>query len=108
LKRKDGNYIQLSRKLFSDERFLKLSRNARWLYVVLNELEHRYTGENVDFFFRSNEDLAKDASMSLATLKRAKAELKGKGIVQIWNMHWRDPKTGKLSEKHVTAYRILE
>ena len=106
MKRKNGNYLHLSRGLFNDEKFQGLSIYAKWLYVVLNELEHKYSGDKVDFFFRSNEDLAKDAGLKLSTLKKAKAELKG--IVQSWQMHWLDTETGKKSEKHVTAYRILE
>jgi len=108
MKRKQGNYIQLSRKLFNDPAWQKLSRTAKWLYVVLNELEHRFTGAKVDFFYRSNEELAKDAGMSLPTLKRAKKELIKAGLIETWNMHWEDPETGKLSEQHVTAFRILE
>lgn len=75
MKRKQGNYLHLSRKVFNDERYNNLSINAKWLYVVLNELEHKYTGDKEDFFWRSNEDLAKDCGYSLPTLKRAKREL---------------------------------
>jgi len=110
MKRKQGNYLQLSRLLFKDDSgFNSLSYQAKWLYVVLNELEHRFSGTNTeDFFWRSNEELAKDAGMKLSTLKAAKKELQDKNVVQSWQMHWRDPTTGKLSEKHVTAYRIRE
>ena len=68
MKRKDRFFLQLSRKLFHDPEFQKLSINAKWLYVVLNELEHRFSGNKEDFFFRSNNDLAKDAGFSLPTL----------------------------------------
>lgn len=107
-KRKEGNFIELSRKLFNDEKFKELSQNAKWVYVVLNELEHKYTGKKENFFFRSDNDLANDCDMALRTLKTAKSELKNKNIVQMWLTHFRDVKTGKLSEKHVTAYRVLE
>lgn len=105
-KRKEGFYIQLKRELFTEE-YLSLSINAKWLYVVLNELEHKYTGDKCDFFFRSNEDLAKDSGMSLATFKRAKKELLDTDLVQHWQMHFIDPNTGKKSEKKVSACRIL-
>jgi len=68
MKRKAGNFLELSRELFNEERFKKLSLNAKWLYVALNELEHRYTGPNTDFFFRSNEDLAGDTGLSFCKL----------------------------------------
>lgn len=108
MKYKDGNYLHLSRKLFNDDKFANLSINAKWLYVVLNELEHRFTGKKEDYFFRSNEDLAKDAGMSLPTLKRAKKELKDNNIVQFMKIHFVDPETKKKSYKHVTGYRINE
>ena len=105
---KHGNthYLELSRKIF-DERHSQLSLNAKWLFVVLNELEQRYTGDKEDFFFRSNDDLAKDSGMSLPTMKRAKAELVKTDLIQYWHMHFRNTETGKLSEKKVSAYRIL-
>jgi hypothetical protein len=107
MKRKTSNYLQLSRDLFNNDRFKKLSQNAKWLFVVLNELEHRFTGKKENYFFRSNQELATDSGMSLPTLKRAKAELKTAGVIETWNMHWvQDKDTGKLSEKHVSAFRI--
>lgn len=111
MKRKQGNYLQLSRLLFRDDNeiFNTLSYQAKWLYVVLNELEHKFSGTNKeDYFWRSNEELARDTGMKLSTLKQAKKELQDKNVVQSWQMHWRDPTTGKKSEKHVTAYRIKE
>lgn len=29
-------------------------------------------------------------------------------LIKIWQMHWMDIKTGKKSEKKVTAFRILD
>ena len=106
MKRKNGNYLHLSRKLFNNEGFKALSLNAKWLYVVLNELEHKYTGDKENFFFRSNDDLALDTGFSLPTLKKAKRELKP--FIQMWQMHFRDTETKRLSKKHITAFRILE
>jgi hypothetical protein len=105
VKRKQGNYLHLSRKLFNDPEFQQLSLYAKWLYVVLNELEHRFTGAKKDFFFRSNEELAEDSGMSISQVKRAKDELRP--LVQMWKMHWIDER-GKKSRKYVTAYRIRE
>lgn len=47
--------------------------------------------------------------MSIRTTQYAKQELKNsKDIIELWQMHWRDSETEKLSHKHVTAYRILD
>jgi hypothetical protein len=107
MKYKGAYFIQVRRELFNDDKYKDLNRNTRWLYVVLNELEHRYTGEKEDFFFRSNEDLAKDCGMSEKLLKQAKKELLSTDLVQSWQMHFIDKETGKKSKKKVTAYRIL-
>ena len=90
------------------DEYKSLSQNAKWLFVVLNELEQKYTGENENFFFRSNEDLAQDAGMCLKTLKKAKRELLKTDLVKHWRMHFVNTKTGKKSEKTVSAYRILK
>ena len=105
-RQENGYYLPISRKLFNDKKFKQKSINARWLYAVLCELEHKYTGENEDFFFRSDKDLAEDAGMSTATVWRTKKELKN--VVEMWQMHWVNPDTEKKSKKHVTAYRLKE
>ena len=104
---KYGNdyYLQLSRHLFADK-YKDMSINAKWLYVVLNELEQRFTGTDKDWFFRTDEELAKDAGMSEKTLKRAKAELRRSGLVEITLAHFVDKETGEKSKKKVTAYKI--
>lgn len=104
---KNGNtfYLQLSREIFT-EKYKDLSTGACWLYVVLNELEHRYTGKNEDFFFRTNAELAKDAKMSEPTLKRCKKELIESGLIEHWLGHFVES-DGKKSEKKCSFYRIL-
>lgn len=97
----NSHYMELSRCIFTDD-YKHLSQGAKWLFVVLNELEQRYTtgregGE--DFFFRSDLELAADAGISITTLKRYKAELRKTDLIQVWQMHWVDKKTGKKSEK---------
>jgi AraC-like DNA-binding protein len=107
MKYNNNFYIQLSRNIFTQE-YSSLSTNAKWLFVVLNELEHKLTGEKEDFFTRSDEQLAKDAGMSLSTLKRAKKELKGTNLIQSWKCHFQNKETKKLSKVYYTAYRILK
>jgi hypothetical protein len=106
-KYQDGHYLELPRAIFTDDRFLNLSDAGKWLFLVLKELEHRYTGENEDFFYRSNEDLARDCGWTKSKLVRIKPEVVNSGLVQTWQMHWIDKNTGKKSEKHVTAFRML-
>lgn len=111
MKHKQGSgiaYIQLNRKVFLDEAYFDMSFQCKWIYTILTELEHRYTGKNETFFFRSDKDLADDCGMGLTSLKKYKKELLSyDGIVQTWRMHWIDPETKKKSEKAVTAYRLL-
>ena len=106
---KYGNsyYMQVTRKLFK-EPYSELSQNAKWLYIVLKELEQRYCGGNdsSDFFIRSDEQLCEDSQLSLSTLKRAKKELCKTDLIETWQSHWIDNKSKKMSQKHITAYRI--
>lgn len=106
---KHGNsfYLELTRELFTEE-YKTLSNGAKWLFVVLNELEQRYTGKGCDYFFRTDEELAKDAGYSTKTLKRFKKELRETELVEMWNGHFVDSETGKKSEKKVSFYRILK
>ena len=106
MKYQKGHYLELPRKLFIDERFLSLSDSGKWLFLVLKENEHKYTGPKEDFFFRSNEDLATDCGWKRTKLTRIKNELQKSGLIDTWQMHWIDKKTKKKSEKHVTAYRL--
>ncbi|HEY5586726.1 MAG TPA: hypothetical protein VIK78_19830 [Ruminiclostridium sp.] len=108
MKHGNSNFMELSRLLFT-EPYNKLSQNAKWLFVTLNELEQRYTGtKEEDYFFRSNEDLSKDSGLSLPTLKRAKKELLQSDLVYSWQMHFNEVDTNKKSKLKVTAYRILK
>lgn len=106
---KHGNtfYLELTREIFSEE-YADLSVGAKWLFVVLNELEQRYTGKDCDFFFRTDEQLVKDTGFSINTLRKYKAELKNTDLIKIGKGHWRNPDTGKKSENHFTAYKILK
>lgn len=104
------HFIQLSRDIF-DDKYNGLSIGAKWLYVVLNENEHKFTsgkeGE-IDWFYRSDQELANDAGMSITTLKNHKKELKETDLIKVMYMKFRDPETGKRSEKRITAYKILK
>lgn len=104
---KYGNtfYMEFPRLILTPE-YEWISNNGRLLYLVLKELEQKFTGENKNWFFRSNEDLAKDCRFSLPTLKKAKAELVKSGLIKTWQSHYVD-EDGNKSSKHVTCYSIL-
>lgn len=104
---KYGNtyFLELTRELWT-EKYKDLSVNAKWLFVTLNECEQRFENQEKHFFYRTDEDLAKDCGFSLPTLKRAKKELSQTDLVKIWRSPFLDLTTGKRSEKHVTCYRI--
>jgi len=105
-KYRDGNFLQLNRAALNED--CNLSWRAKWLYAVLSELEHRFTNKKSDFFYRSQSELAKDTGMDPKTNKKYRRELEEKGWLETWKMHWEDPDTGKLSYKHITAYRFLK
>ena len=98
-------FIPFPRQLFKED--TGLSWKSKWLYTVLCELEHRFTGKKkVDFFFRTQSDLSKDTGMTVNTNRKCRRELESKGWIQTWKMHWLDPETGKKSEKHTIAFRL--
>lgn len=83
MKYKRTHFLQLSRGIFKDERFQGLSTNSKWLFVCLNELEHRYTGRGEDHrFFHSDKDAADMSGIALRTFKRCKDELKQAGFIR--------------------------
>lgn len=78
---------------------------ALYLYFVLKRLEHIYTNDTRDYFYRTDEELAKDAHISLSSLKRYKKDLLQTNLVQTYLSHFR-LSDGRLSEKRVTIYRL--
>ena len=105
-KHNNVNFLQLNREIFNG-RYAELHYLAKWLYAVLTELEHRYTGIKEDFFFRATQDLEKDTGMSGKTIRKYRKQLIDAGLLQTWQMHWVNPETKKKSEKSVTAFRVL-
>jgi len=101
----ENPFIQLSRSIFHED--CKISYKAKWLYCVLSELEHRYTGDKISFFFRAQDDIKTDTGMDLRTIRTARKELIDSDYLKTWQMHWIND-DGSKSEKHVTAYRLLK
>ncbi|MCP4255632.1 MAG: hypothetical protein GY775_19945 [Candidatus Scalindua sp.] len=85
----------------------KIPYSARWLYIHLNYLEHRFTGNSEDFFFRSIKDLQEDTKMGRKQVINGIKILTALGLIHTWQMHWVHKETEKKSKKHITAFRIL-
>lgn len=102
-------FAQLNREIF-EEKYLKMSTDAKWLYCVLTGLEHKYTSGKAggkDYFTRSDKQLSDDSRIAMRSLSRAKRELIDAGLIEVWQENWIiDEETGKKSTKHVTAYRL--
>lgn len=104
---KHGNkhYLQLSRAIFTDK-YKDLSNNAKWVFVVLNELEQKFTGDKTeDYFYCSDKELAAFCNLGLSTFKKAKSELSKTDLIQTWQGHF-ELEDGRKSEKHFTYYQI--
>jgi hypothetical protein len=109
-KYKDGNYSQIYNGAIAalNKHNDSIPYSTRWLYVHLCYLEHRLTGRKEDFFFRSIRDLSRDTRIGTRQIVRGIKVLSKQNLIQTWQMHWTDKETGKKSEKHVTAFRILD
>ena len=101
MKHKDGNFIQLSRVIFSDE-YKHLSDSAKWLYCYLSELEHRYTGDEKNWFYKQDYEIAEALNWSISKVQRAKKELSSNGLIKI------SKTKSDTSTRHLTAYEILK
>ena len=105
MKYNNDYYMQVTRRIVNDEACKSLSVNAKWLYIVLKELEQRFCNgrDKRNIFTRSDPQLATDTGMSLATLKRAKAELSKTDLV-IFSVGLYDGK-GRCNQR-ITSYEI--
>lgn len=105
MKNNNTNYAQISRLIWKYD----ISDKAKLLFFWLNELEQRYTGTKMQFFYRSDEQLADDLGWNIKTVKKAKAELKQTDLVRFSRVRWWTDETHtKLSSKYVTGYTILK
>lgn len=101
MKYKDGNFIQLSRVIFDSE-YITLSDSAKRMYCYLSELEHRYTGDEKNWFYKQDYEIANALNWSISKVQRAKKELEQAELVRVSKT-----KSSK-STRHITAYEILK
>ena len=108
MKYKQGNFYEKSKEAFEELKKAHASTSACHLYDVLCFDEHIFTGENEGFFFRSIDALCKDSGMSSKTVMKSIKTLVRLNMIETRQMHWVDENTGKKSEKHITAFRLLD
>lgn len=108
-KYKEKNYLQIYKSAIKqlNEHNPKISYSTRWLYTHLCLLEHRFTGKEKDFFFRSIRDLHDDTGIGTKQIVKGIKVLKEIGLIQAWQMHWQESEQKK-SRKHITAFRLLD
>ncbi len=109
-KRKNWNYMQVYNGAVAvlNKHNHTVPYSTRWLYVHLCHLEHRFYDKKIDGFFRSIKDLSHETRMGTNQVVNGIKILNKQRLIESWQMHWVDKKTGKKSEKHITAFRILE
>lgn len=105
MKKPKEYFLMVSRSLYADGTFKKLSPTAIKLLFMLKELEQAYGhGENTRLY-RSNDQLADDTGMSVATVKKAKKELVDAQLMTITQNHF-SAGDGKRSRKHISTYHL--
>ena len=73
---KDNNFIKINRLIFQEPYCSQLSYHAKWLYIVLKDLEFRLCEFDSNKFTRTDKELMGDTGLSEKTLKKCKNELK--------------------------------
>lgn len=107
------NFFKLSNEVIEEERLQKLSDSAFRLLVYLKQKEHRYgKRDNIGqlYFWRTDEQIAKDMKKNIKTVKKAKKELIEEELIWTnlvpYTITHPDGSTS-MSKKHVTVYRVL-
>lgn len=100
-----GNFAKLYKGIIKPK-YKELNTSAKWLYCTLTILENTYFDKKVQGFFRTDEQLAEDTGMGVATVKRAKKELEKAGLINIKYVRWINKETGKQSTFRRTLYKI--
>ena len=99
-----GDSINIPKQLIRSA----LSMNAKWLYLSLLEMEMRLCEKHGEPFIQRDIDICNVCGFSLATLKRAKRELRTSEFISCWVSAVPVNKYGELTREHYTHYRINE
>ena len=84
MKHLDSCYFKIGRRKFQELCNNKeLTVASKYLFVVLKELEHRYTGRNKHTFIRSLRKLSIDSGLSYATVQKCVHLLAGQGYIDL-------------------------
>ena len=108
MKHKQQEFFSSANKLLANNEF-QLPTNIRWLLSILCSLRYRFTGsgDQIDTFFRTDIDLAKDCGWSLGILKRTKKELKAyPSLVTIQQKKFNVSNLITLNKEHRTTYQL--
>lgn len=98
-------WFKCSKEIIKDE---NLSQSAKWLYVVLSNLNNYY-GKDKGYFSRTNEKLMDDSGLSAGTLKKAKKELVDNGYIRvIHNQLWENKEQQKSTTFRICYYELLK
>ena len=83
MNRVQTNYFKVSHDIISHPEFIKLSTQAKSLYLYLCKLENKYisTKSKKNYFIRSDRQLMKDTGMSQRAITKAKQELSNNFVV---------------------------
>ena len=107
---KEGHYLPIPRLIFKHQGYKKLTVYSKLILFHLFELEHSFIkGNKKTYFFRSDENLAKDIGISRSQVIRAKKEFIEliPDILEIGYVHWWvDEEHTKLSKRKVTKYEF--
>lgn len=71
-----NDFIKINRMIFQEPYCSQLSYTAKWLYIVLRDLELRLCEFDSNEFTRTDKELVEDTGLSEKTLKKCKRELK--------------------------------
>lgn len=95
MKYKDENYCQIWNNAIEklNKTNHKIPYSARWLYIHLNFLEHRFTGKGVNHFYRSIEDLRQDTQIGRRQIINGIKILKEIGLIETWQDYFVNEKT---------------
>lgn len=107
----ENKYLYVNRDVINNE---NLSVGARYLYIVLLELETRFKQEydtaKEDYvidkpdFYCSDKELATESDMSIATVRKYKRELKEAGVIRVRIGKWVNKRTREKSIVGYSAY----
>ena len=95
------NTFPVQHAVIESEDFEYLDLSSKVLYCYLAKLSNRFANKD-RWFYRSMNDLAKDSGLHINSIKKAKKELKRKGLIEV------EPhKYTRLGKRLADGYRLV-